>query len=171
MAKSEKAKSFFDGLDRPAIVEAIARAEAKSRAEIRVHLHHGAVNDARAEAEKTFLRLGMDKTIRGTGCLVFIVPESRGFSVVGGGGIHEREGGDGFGVEAREAARARFAEGKFTEGIVAAVDRLGDALALFFPKTGPRDTNELPDEVREGWRRLDSRVPVWYFCRPFCSGS
>ena len=148
MAKSEKAKSFFDGLDRPAIVEAIERAEAKSLGEIRVHLHHGAVNDARAEAEKAFLRLGMDKTIRGTGCLVFIAPESRAFAVIGGAGIHEKVG-DGFWAEARDAARARFAEGKFTEGIVAAVDRLGDALALFFPKTGPRDTNELPDEVSE----------------------
>ena len=148
MSKSEKAKSFFDGLDRPAIVEAIGRAEAKSLGEIRIHLHHGAVSDARAEAEKAFLRLGMDKTIRGTGCLVFIAPESRAFAVIGGSGIHEKVG-DGFWVEARDAARARFAEGKFTEGIVAAVDKLGDALALFFPKTGPKDTNELPDEVSE----------------------
>src|ERR1035437_11088042 len=137
MAKSEKAKSFFDGLDRPAIVEAIERAEAKSLGEIRVHLHHGAVNDARAEAEKTFLRLGMDKTIRGTGCLVFIVPESRAFAVIGGAGIHEKVG-DGFWVEARDAAPARFSEGKFKEGIVAAGGRLGGALPPFFPKTGPR---------------------------------
>jgi uncharacterized membrane protein len=148
MAKSEKAKSFFDGLDRPAIVDAIGRAEAKSFGEIRVHLHHGAVKDARAEAEKTFLKLGMDKTIRGSGCLVFIVPDSRAFAVIGGSGIHEKVG-DGFWAEARDAAGALFAEGKFTEGIVAAVDRLGDALALFFPKAGPRDTNELPDEVSE----------------------
>jgi uncharacterized membrane protein len=148
MAKSKKAKSFFDGLDRPTIVAAIERAEAKSLGEIRVHLHHGAVNDARAEAEKTFLKLGMDKTLQGSGCLVFIAPESRAFAVIGGSGIHEKVG-DAFWIEARDAARARFAEGKFTEGIVGAVDRLGDALALFFPKTGPRDTNELPDEVSE----------------------
>lgn len=148
MAKSEKAKSFFDGLDRPAIVEAIGRAEVKSFGEVRVHLHHGAVKDVRAEAEKAFRRLGMDKTIRGSGCLIFIVPDSRAFAVIGGSGIHEKVG-DAFWAEARDAAGALFAEGKFSEGIVAAVDRLGDALALFFPKTGPRDTNELPDEVSE----------------------
>jgi uncharacterized membrane protein len=148
MAKSEKTKSFFDSLDRPAIVEAIERAESKSLGEIRVHLHHGAVTDARADAEKAFLKLGMDKTIRGSGCLVFIAPESRAFAVIGGSGIHEKVG-DAFWIEARDAASSRFAEGKFTEGIVAAVDRLGDALALFFPKTGPKDTNELPDEVSE----------------------
>jgi uncharacterized membrane protein len=148
MAKSNRTASFFDGLDRPAIVEAIERAETKSLGEIRVHLHHGAVKDARAEAEKVFLKLGMDRTIRGSGCLVFIAPESRVFAVIGGSGIHEKVG-DGFWAGARDAARVRFAEGKFTEGIVAAVDRLGDALALFFPKTGLRDTNELPDEVSE----------------------
>ena len=149
MAKSEKAKSFFDGLDRPAIVEAIGRAEARSLGEIRVHLHHGAVNDARADAEKAFLRLGMDKTIQGTGCLVFIAPESRAFAVIGGSGIHEKVS-EGFWAEARDAARARFAEGKFTEGIVEAVTSLGDALAKHFPKVEREENpNELPDEVSE----------------------
>jgi uncharacterized membrane protein len=148
MAKTEKTKAFYDGLDRPAVVEAIQRAEAKSLGEIRVHLHHGSVSDAKREAEKTFQRLGMDKTIRGTGCLVFIAPDARAFAVIGGVGIHEKVG-DEFWTGARDAAQARFAEGKFTEGIVAAVDRLGDALALHFPKAGLADTNELPDEVSE----------------------
>jgi uncharacterized membrane protein len=144
----QKARDFFEGLDRAAIVEAIRNAEAKSYGEIRVHLHHGRVRDARAEAERTFLKLGMDKTARGTGCLIFLAPESRSFAVVGGSGIHEKVG-DGFWLEARNVARARFAEGKFTEGVVAAVEKLGDALALFFPRTGVADTNELADDVSE----------------------
>ncbi len=143
-----RAKDFFEGLDRAAIVEAIRAAEEKSYGEIRVHLHHGAVADARAEAEKTFLKLGMDKTVRGSACLVFIAPESRSFAVVGGAGIHEKVG-DGFWIEARDEARARFVDGRFTEGIVAAVAKLGEALALFFPKDGVKDRNELPDDVSE----------------------
>jgi len=142
------ARDFFDGLDRAAIVEAIQRAEAKSFGEIRVHLHHGSVSDARAEAEKTFLKLGMDKTARGSGCLIFLATASRAFAVVGGTGIHEKVG-DGFWLEARDAARARFTEGKFTDGIVVAVGKLGDALALFFPRDGVSDRNELPDDVSE----------------------
>ena len=90
----------------------------------------------------------MAETVHGTGCLLFLAPESRSFAVIGGAGIHEKVG-DGFWADARDAAQALFAQGKFTEGIVAAVDRLGDALALFFPKSGPADTNELPDEVSE----------------------
>ena len=148
MARSRKAASFFDGLDRPAIVEAIKRAESKSVGEIRVHLHHGPVSDALRAAQAAFRMLGMDRTVYGTGCLLFLAPESRAFAVIGGAGIHEKVG-DGFWTEARDVAQALFSQGKFTEGIVAAVDKVGDALALFFPKRGPADTNELPDEVTE----------------------
>jgi uncharacterized membrane protein len=144
----DAAKTFFESLDRPAIVEAIRRAEARSYGEIRVHLHRGAVEDARAEAEKTFLKLGMDKTARGSGCLIFIAPVSRTFAVVGGTGIHEKVG-DGFWLEARDATLGPFREGRFTDGIVAAVGKLGDALALFFPREGTSDRNELPDDVSE----------------------
>ncbi len=147
MAKKH-VKAFFEGLDRAAIVEAIKQAEAKSFGEIRVHLHHGRVADARAEAEKTFLKLGMDRTSRGSGCLIFLAPASRAFAVVGGTGIHGKVG-DAFWVEARDAARERFTEGKFTDGIVAAVSKLGVALALHFPKDGTEDRNELPDDVSE----------------------
>ena len=148
MARSKKATAFFDGLDRPAIVEAIKRAEAKSFGEIRVHLHHGPVSDALESAKATFAKLGMDRTAYGTGCLLFLAPESRTFAVIGGTGIHEKVG-DGFWAEARDASRASFADGKFTEGIVTAVDKLGDALARFFPKERLADTNELPDDVSE----------------------
>jgi uncharacterized membrane protein len=147
MARSDT-KKFFEGLDRAAIVEAIRQAEARSFGEIRVHLHHGRVSDARAEAEKTFLKLGMDRTARGSGCLIFLAPASRAFAVVGGTGIHERVG-DAFWLEARDAARERFTEGKFTDGIVAAVSKLGDALAFHFPRDGSEDRNELPDDVSE----------------------
>ncbi len=148
MAK-EGARDFFESLDRRAIVEAIRRAEEKGFGEIRIHLQHGRVADARAEAEKTFVRLGMEKTVNRTGCLVFIAPEERAFAVVGDRAIHERVG-DAFWLEARDAAAALFAEGRFTEGIVAAVDRVGAALAAHFPKgAGQADTNELSDDVSE----------------------
>jgi uncharacterized membrane protein len=144
----EHVKAFFESLDRPAIVAAIAEAEARSFGEIRVHLHHGSVRDARAAAEKTFLKLGMDRTARGSGCLIFLAPASRAFAVVGGTGIHAKVG-DAFWAEARDAASGKFSEGKFTEGIVAAVAKLGDALARHFPKDGTPDVNELPDDVSE----------------------
>jgi uncharacterized membrane protein len=149
MARQSKTSDFFEGLDRPAIVEAIRRAEERGFGEIRVHLHHGKTRDARKAAEETFLRLGMDRTVHRTGCLLFIAPEERAFAVIGDVAVHEKAG-DAFWASARDAAAARFAEGKFTEGIIAAVDRIGEILARHFPKAaGEADTNELPDEVSE----------------------
>jgi uncharacterized membrane protein len=148
-AKKTSASSFFEGLDRPAIVEAIRRAESKGRGEIRVHLHRGGVSDAQAEAVKVFEKLGMTKTEKRSGCLIFIAPEARAFAVIGDKGIHDSVGDD-FWKGARDAAAARFAEGKFTEGIVAAVTTVGEALAKHFPKSeGEANPNELPDDVTE----------------------
>jgi uncharacterized membrane protein len=130
-------------------VEAIRKAEAKGRGEIRVHLHRGSASDPRAAAVKAFERLGMTKTELRSGCLVFIAPEERAFAVIGDTGIHERVGDD-FWKAARDAAAALFAEGKFTEGIVGAVTLLGEALARHFPKAdGEANPNELVDEVTE----------------------
>lgn len=150
MAKKTGAKDFFENLDRPAIVEAIRRAEAKGIGEIRVHLQHGRVADVRKAAEATFLKLGMNGTAHRTGCLLFIAPDARSFAVIGDVAIHEKVG-DAFWHAARDAAAARFAEGRFSEGVVAAVDRIGDVLAEHFPRrSGERDVDELSDEVSEG---------------------
>jgi len=149
MAAPSAARDFFEGLDHPAIVDAIRRAEEKGFGEIRVHLHHGRTGDARKSAEETFLRLGMDRTVHRTGCLLFIAPEERAFAVIGDAAVHEKAG-DAFWASARDAAAALFAEGRFTEGIVAAVDRIGEVLSLHFPKReGEADVNELADDVSE----------------------
>jgi uncharacterized membrane protein len=149
MVKRSKTVDFFEGLDRPAIVEAIRRAEETGFGEIRVHLHHGKTGDVRRAAEETFLRLGMDRTDRRSGCLLFIAPEERAFAVIGDTAVHERAG-EAFWASARDAAAARFAEGRFTEGIVAAVERIGEVLARHFPRAaGQTDANELPDQVSE----------------------
>jgi uncharacterized membrane protein len=145
----KETQDFLSRLDRPAIVAAIREAESKGLGEIRVHVHHGRVDDPRAAAEKVFVKLGMTATQHRTGCLLFIAPAERAFAVIGDTAIHEKVGDD-FWLDARDAAARHFVEGKFTEGIVAAVAKLGDALAANFPReTGAKDVNELPDDVSE----------------------
>jgi len=149
MTRRQTVEDVLARLDRDAIVAAIRAAESRGLGEIRVHIQKGRVDDPRAAAESVFVKLGMAATKHRTGCLLFVAPVERAFAVIGDQAIHEKVGAD-FWLDARDAAARHFAEGRFTEGIVAAVEKLGEALARHFPRVaGLADKNELSDEVTE----------------------
>jgi uncharacterized membrane protein len=142
-------KSFLGALDHERIVKAIQEAEARSRGEVRVHVSQKTVTDATADAARQFEALGMTQTAERNGVLLFVAPVSQTFAVVGDEGIHARCG-PGFWKDVAAAVEADFRAGRFTDGIVKGVARVGDALATHFPRTeGVTDRNELPDEVTE----------------------
>jgi uncharacterized membrane protein len=142
-----KPESFLDEVDDERIVAAIRQAESRSRGEIRVHVAEGLVRDARRAAEADFVRLGMAATAERNGVLILVAPESRSFAVIGDRGIDERCP-PGFWEELAEAVAREFRAGRFTDGIVTAVTRVGDELQRHFPRRpGEQDRNELPDAV------------------------
>ena len=142
-------KSFLGALDHQRIVKAIQDAEARSRGEVRVHVSQQAVPDVEPAAARQFETLGMTRTAERNGVLLFVAPVSQTFAVVGDEGIHARCGPD-FWKDVAAAVEADFRAGRFTDGIVKGVARVGDALATHFPRTGgAADANELPDEVTE----------------------
>jgi uncharacterized membrane protein len=142
-----EADAFVDALDDKRIVAAIARAEARCRGEIRVHVADGPVEDAQREGAAAFERLGMTATAERNGVLLFVSPASQRFAVLGDRAIHE-QCGQGFWSQVAEAMAAEFRSGRFTEGIVAGVEAVGEALARHFPRrAGEVDHNELPDAV------------------------
>lgn len=145
-----KPDAFVEALDHERIVAAIREAESRSRGEIRVHVAEGPVDDARAAAQADFERLGMTETAERNGVLVLVAPESQAFAVVGDRGLDERCD-EGFWGTVAEAMREDLRAGRFTEGIVAAVERIGDVLAHHFPRRpGEVDENELPDAISRG---------------------
>jgi uncharacterized membrane protein len=152
-------KSFLGALDHERIVKAIQEAEARSRGEVRVHVSQQAIQDAQPDttpeaavqtaAARQFETLGMTQTAERNGVLLFLAPVSQTFAVVGDLGIHARCGPD-FWKDVAAAVEADFRAGRFTDGIVKGVARVGDARATHFPRTGgTADANELPDEVTE----------------------
>jgi len=144
---------FLDEIDDERIVAAIRAAEARSRGEIRVHVAEGPVEDARHAAEADFARLGMAGTAERNGILILVAPESRSFAVVGDRGIDERCP-PGFWEELAVGMAGEFRAGRFTDGIVAAVARVGEELARHFPRRpGDDDRNELPDGVSRDKQR------------------
>jgi uncharacterized membrane protein len=152
-------RSFLDTLDHDRIVKAIQDAEARSRGEVRVHVSKQAVEDAQPNsssvaavqkaAARQFEALGMTRTAERNGVLLFVAPVSQTFAVIGDEGIHARCGPD-FWKDVAAAMETDFRAGRYTDGIVKGVARVGEALATHFPrKEGTADANELSDEVTE----------------------
>ena len=141
-------RAFLSDADLDAVRGAIADAESRTSAEIRVHLDHRCPGDAIERAVVVFRRLGMDRTAEGHGVLVYIAAADRKLAVIGDRGIHARVGAD-YWRELVGAVTAHFREERPREGLIHAVGELGAALAWHFPRR-PDDDNELRDEVSIG---------------------
>jgi uncharacterized membrane protein len=145
-----KPDTFEASLDDERIVAAIQDAEARSRAEIRVHVAEHEVADPRAEAAFVFERLGMADTVERNGVLLFVAPESQSITVIGDREAHALCG-DEFWAAVVQGIRAEFRAGRFTEGIVGAVRAIAAELERHFPRRpGETDRNELPDSISRG---------------------
>jgi uncharacterized membrane protein len=138
---------FFSKFDSDRIVAAIAAAERKSSAEIRVHVTRQIPKKLEERALRRFQLLGMTKTAERNGVLFYIAPRARKFRILGDAGIHEKCGEE-FWQQVAAAMEGRFRRGEFTEGLVEGIEKVGEVLATHFPwREGDRD--ELPNEIDE----------------------
>jgi uncharacterized membrane protein len=139
----------FSPDDLQAMQEAIARAEAETSAEIRVHLEHriprADAGDALARARQVFGRLGMHRTARRNGVLIYLALADRRLAIVGDQGIHDRVG-DGYWATVRDHMIERLRQGRLREAVLQAVAEAGQTLREHFPRE-PGDADELSDEI------------------------
>ena len=141
-----KTQEFLGLIDQQRVVDAIKSAEQETSGEIRVHVQPRARGgDIRFVAERTFERLGMTKTSRRNGVLLFIATEENQFTILGDKGIDEKVPA-GFWDDIAAKLTTRFRNGEFTDGIVEAIGAAGDHLKSYFPRM-EGDVNELPDEI------------------------
>jgi len=136
-------------VDAEAVKRAIEEAEGRTSGEIRVSVSTFFWGNVRRTAELAFARLGMGQTAQRNGVLFFVVPSRRTFVVLGDEGIHAKVG-QGFWDSVAAAMSARFKDRDFTGGLVHGITEAGNQLADHFPSQGPRDQNELPDDVDFG---------------------
>lgn len=142
--------SFFAKIDEQKIVAAIRNAELRSRGEIRIHATERVVTDVMPEATKAFERLGMTATAERNGILIFVAPKSQRFAVLGDSGITSRVGTAPL-DEIASLMSSAFREGRFTDGLVGAVERAGVLLAAHFPRVeGASDRDELSNTISRG---------------------
>src|ERR1051325_4385583 len=85
-------KEFLEHVDEKRVVQAIAAAEAKTTGEIRVYVSHKERHDALEFARRRFQELGMTRTRHRNAVLIYIVPRTRQFAVLGDAGIHQKCG-------------------------------------------------------------------------------
>lgn len=143
-----KTRQFLHELAHERIVAAIREAEGRSRGEVRVHVSNQPVEDVQKAAAAQFERLGMAETALRNGVLIYVAPPAQQFAVIGDLAIHERCG-PGFWSAVAQAMEEDFRAGRFTDGLVKGVTRVGEALATHFPRTDQADVNELADQVTE----------------------
>jgi uncharacterized membrane protein len=138
-------RTFLSPADLDAVAAAVAEAERGTSGEIRVHLDARCEGDPLARAVELFERLGMTRTARRNGVLIYVAIEDRKLAVLGDAGLHERVGAEYWDRLKRELV-AGLREGRSRDGLVAAVRDAGETLARHFPRA-PDDGNELNDAV------------------------
>jgi uncharacterized membrane protein len=138
-------RAFASAADLDEVAAAVTRAERRTAAEIRVHLDYRCPGDPMTRAVQVFERLAMHRTEHRAGVLVYVAVTDRKLAVIGDAGIHQRVGQDYWdALVARVLAHLRA--GHPRDGLVHAVEEVGAALAVHFPR--PRDDrNELSDQV------------------------
>jgi uncharacterized membrane protein len=142
-----KQRPSFSLEQEQAILAAIATAEEGCLAEIRVHLDGKRNSDAFKRAKRVFTRLKMDQTAQRNGILIYVVPKSHKYVVLGDIGIHEKVG-DEFWEHVSSAMRHEFEIDNLAQGIVNGIIMCGEKLKKHFPLIdGQVNDNELPDEI------------------------
>ncbi len=140
-----KVETFHQKLNEPRVVFAIQEAERKTSGEIRVLISKRKIEDPVSEAQKVFLRERMDQTAERNGVLILISPRSQKYAVIGDQGITERVG-NRFWEEIVSSIGIYFKNEDFTTGVVEAIEKIGESLAIHFPRKN-NDQNELNNEV------------------------
>jgi uncharacterized membrane protein len=119
--------------ERGAIAAAIAAAEDGTTGRIAVRVIPDATVDALERAKLEFERIGLNHHRSANGTLILVAPKAQRFAVIGDRALHERVG-DAFWNGVVEESRKYFERGEISDGVIAAVQRIGEALRMHFPQ-------------------------------------
>jgi uncharacterized membrane protein len=136
---------IFTEQEQEQISNAISGAEKATSGEIRIALEKHCDGDAFERATSYFTKLGMDKTSRHNGVLIYMAHADHKFAIIGDRGINKVVPPD-FWETTKIAMQAHFAAGNLAQGIIAGVVLAGEKLAIFFPSQND-DVNELPNDI------------------------
>jgi uncharacterized membrane protein len=141
-----KVKHFLSALEHARVHEAIQAAEHGTSGDIVVVVTQKNITDPLAAAQNEFRRLGLETATNKDSLLIFLAPKSQKFAVVGGTALHDKAG-QAWWDHLSALLTRHFKEGRYTDGLVAAIEDAGQKLKAHFPckttdRTGQRDIVE-----------------------------
>ena len=130
--------------------EKIISIESKTSGEIRLCLKNRInffekPDNAVGLAKKFFYKYGMYKTAEKNGVLILVLFRERKAAIIGDSGIHDKIN-NGFWDKVIAEMTEHFKNGKYYEGILSALETVGNELARNFPRKSD-DVNELKDDI------------------------
>ncbi len=142
------ARDFFSEQEQREIRKAIEHAELDTSGEIRVHIETTCKGDLLDRAAFLFKQLGMTKTNKRNGVLLYLSVRDRKFAIIGDQGIHKVVP-ENFWDHIKEDAIRLFREGRFKDGLIRAITETGEHLKRHYPYRKD-DVNELSDDISFG---------------------
>jgi uncharacterized membrane protein len=122
--------------DRARIAKAIAAAEDGTTGTIAVRIVNDKHLDSMEKAKSEFAFIGLHEHPAKNGALVLVAPRARQYAVIGDRALHARVG-DEFWNQVTTEMRRYFAYDQMADGIVHAVERLGEQFRKHFTTDGP----------------------------------
>ena len=136
-------KKFFTKEEKLRIVEAIHKAEGQTSGEIRVFVERRRHPEVLSRAKKVFQKLGMTRTQKRNGVLIYFSLSQRAFAIVGDEGIHANVGNN-FWKGIAAGMEKHFSQDDFALGLMQGMREIGTTLRRYFPLEAG-DVNELSD--------------------------
>ena len=141
-------ESFLTETEEALVIQAIQKAEKSTSGEIRVHIENNTEKPTLERAKEVFLYLKMEQTKQSNGILLYVGVASKQFAILGDEGINKVVPNN-FWDEEKKLVLHHFSKNEYKEGLIKAIDKIGEKLKDFFPYI-KGDTNELADEISKG---------------------
>ena len=136
---------IFSEQQQKLISEAVESAERFTSGEIRICVEKTCSEPVLDRAANYFKKLGMDKTIKRNGVLIYVATVDHQFAIIGDSGINSLVDHD-FWDGTKEVMLGHFKNDDLTGGIIAGIKLAGEQLQSYFPYHDS-DVDELPNDI------------------------
>ncbi len=143
-----KTRHFLDKVDHDRILHAIRSAEKNTTGNIILYIHHKEIKDALNTAHQIFRKHRFGNTKDQNNILILLAPESQKFAIVGNTALHEKLG-QAWWEDFTTLLSSYFKESHYTDGLIAAIEKIGQTFRTHFPAKTSQDRVDLPDIVEE----------------------